>query len=852
MSLSDALLLDPHRDPREIWIALRKDGQRGRGTIDDPYNGSAISSTVHPTRVIQSLTASGTTASATTDGPHGFATGDLVTIGGVDIQLANVGNGNASDNDYVGTFAVNVPEPDTDTFTYTMPNPPHNSTAPVPSGGSIRCWRERELFDVVMRGVPENAVIHLGPGVFETKGRSEIQAAIDGWQPKSGQRFLGSSMGLTTLKLVNASGVGWRKYYAILATNVNGFEVADLTVDCNVDGQLSPLTNCAAIAVTSVARHVRIRRVRVINFGSNGPLGAPLEPDFAYSENFPIFVGGTDVVDVVYEDCVAEQPAPNVVWNSTILQAAGGYDGKVYYGRGLVLRNNYVNGQLVYGPRAYVESLAVDAGNVWKLTTKTPHGYKVPGNVSVQGVKVNGNTNNRFNGVFKIDQIVSDTELKYTVFDTDPDLGEVSGNPTVDADTIIGAPVSPHPVRIGAVSVAEDNQTFTIKTISPYPPHNLTVNNRTWIQGIELNGFDPGDPYPDDPLVPKTLPVNHADNPCNGLFRVINVISKTQFQYVAKQPIDDEVIAPDPDVENDAYTFSGEYMSIGAGHHFIGSAACTGAVQEGNRLLHGDKGAPWNDTASTLDLVARNNYYHDVNIGAYRNMGHEIVAKAASSLARDGLIATCNVGTQEHGLVLGQVVHITNTHFGGFPEPLPERFNGYHVVTELGVALDGTAFFKYQMTAVPTQDADTSPPPLFRPASQDGNLILENNVIELALGRLQGYWSNPSGIQFVISNEQIPYAFRQVLLRENVIRQIDGQADFSHFGIIVRNSEKLQVVDNVIDVGGGGVRFKRSVAPSFSSNVSPAGQLLRGYNEATGESQSELATKIEDALIFSL
>lgn len=38
-SLIDALLLDPYRDPREVWIALRSDGAKGSGTQSDPYSG---------------------------------------------------------------------------------------------------------------------------------------------------------------------------------------------------------------------------------------------------------------------------------------------------------------------------------------------------------------------------------------------------------------------------------------------------------------------------------------------------------------------------------------------------------------------------------------------------------------------------------------------------------------------------------------------------------------------------------------------------------------------------------------------------------------------------------------------
>src|SRR5689334_3046495 len=39
MSLSAALLAESYRDPHAIYIALRTDGQQGRGTIDDPYDG---------------------------------------------------------------------------------------------------------------------------------------------------------------------------------------------------------------------------------------------------------------------------------------------------------------------------------------------------------------------------------------------------------------------------------------------------------------------------------------------------------------------------------------------------------------------------------------------------------------------------------------------------------------------------------------------------------------------------------------------------------------------------------------------------------------------------------------------
>lgn len=64
-------------------------------------------------------------------------------------------------------------------------------------------------FDVLMHSLPANTAVHIGPGVFETRGSA-------GWQPKSGQRIVGSGMDVTVLRLVEAghpeSGVqgGWR------------------------------------------------------------------------------------------------------------------------------------------------------------------------------------------------------------------------------------------------------------------------------------------------------------------------------------------------------------------------------------------------------------------------------------------------------------------------------------------------------------------------------------------------------------------------------------------------------------------------------------------------------------------
>jgi hypothetical protein len=63
-------------------------------------------------------------------------------------------------------------------------------------------------FDAVMDSLPQNALIHVGPGTFETKGGSGNGHPFFGFQPKPGWRIVGSGMFQTTLKLVNAAGIG--------------------------------------------------------------------------------------------------------------------------------------------------------------------------------------------------------------------------------------------------------------------------------------------------------------------------------------------------------------------------------------------------------------------------------------------------------------------------------------------------------------------------------------------------------------------------------------------------------------------------------------------------------------------
>jgi hypothetical protein len=85
------------------------------------------------------------------------------------------------------------------------------TTDPEASSGECVCTRIIYRFDEVMRAAPANSVIHLGPGIFETRGLSSLHYAdfsqhllSMGYFPKNGQKVRGSGIDVTVLKLVHA------------------------------------------------------------------------------------------------------------------------------------------------------------------------------------------------------------------------------------------------------------------------------------------------------------------------------------------------------------------------------------------------------------------------------------------------------------------------------------------------------------------------------------------------------------------------------------------------------------------------------------------------------------------------
>ncbi len=185
MALVDAFLQDSFEF--NVWIAIRTDSASGTGTAQDPFNGATLSGPPIPVTLAISGSSPFDREAVVNTGSvrHGFESGDLVTISGVTGDDAELWNGT------FGIYGVSD-----FSFKYYMKKAPE----PFPPGNP-QCVQLNVLLDKVMRNIPANIRIHLGPGVFQTRG---FAAGDDrGWQPKTGQKIVGAGFDVTLLQLLN-------------------------------------------------------------------------------------------------------------------------------------------------------------------------------------------------------------------------------------------------------------------------------------------------------------------------------------------------------------------------------------------------------------------------------------------------------------------------------------------------------------------------------------------------------------------------------------------------------------------------------------------------------------------------
>jgi len=199
-----------------------------------------------------------------------------------------------------------------------------------------------DKLDKLLRGFPPAVRIHLAPGAYFTRGYWNGQTGTTvGWQPKPGWKMSGAGMFNTTLTIVdnNRSGLDTgREINMTVAVGadhdrpVAGFELSDLTIDCNLNGQPVKRVNCGAVALRGP--HAHLNRVRAINFGSLDSTECFVLASQAGLENAP-------ANHLTVEDCIVEQPAKASKGGGTtaiILASGTGVCG--------VVRGNYIEGNL--------------------------------------------------------------------------------------------------------------------------------------------------------------------------------------------------------------------------------------------------------------------------------------------------------------------------------------------------------------------------------------------------------------------------------------------------------------------------------------------------------------------------
>ncbi len=836
MSLVDALLLEPYRDPREIYIALRTDGLKGSGTIVDPYDGStrlglpvdaeitcerrefAVALLGHNLSVGNSVTIHGVKgpsearfnitaqvkrvlspahftlqASDSPNGPptippavqdypdviraalpgvpvsganpivrlywpiaivtvpsgHGLGVLDAVSIGGSSLPV-----------DYAGEYPILGPDvPAGNVFAYRLRFRPGADimTGTTPDHLDCTVTRISHRFDEVMRSVPLNSVIRVGPGTFETRGfasthvshASDFSQLFTGYILRAGQRLLGSGVGVTTLKLVLPHDEVTQTTAVSNPNSPNATyaEVFDLNIDCNASGHVAPYgvfpapVTCGAVELGG--RFMCIRRVRAINFCVQ-----------AMPECFALAMrpsaDGPATFNVL-EDCIVEQPGKNNTHETTLLNSNGGHRAS---GLSPIVRHNYAN-------CSYVQD--------------------------------------------------------------------------------DGSAVSRAYVAVQSITQQADKELFELITKQPH--HREAVNN------VHLNGVDATTPS------------------LNGAFPVVTKISETELIFK---------------VAGTTNSLTGIGVSkayLGVDYHGPLPGGGTGCVVEGNALFDCEHPI-YSDTGSTRDSVIRDNYFSDVgqavNFSYAGGPGSEDPRNAAS-LKRDASnhkVAILEFATA-HGLAVGQVVTIDGARIGN-PPTLDNPYNGNHRI--IAVSADGSGvvrFFRYEMKEIPNPNEDASNLFLigFRVRWQNPRHLFEGNCYDL-----YPYDQNspfPSygigtyaytGLPPFTVPASDPYIFPGVIIRENLIRLRDGAvgqaAGNGAFGWACRldNFENTLVENNVIDSRYPyPVHHLNSQGVTAFNNRTPAGTHMPIYNDTSGQGvlnsfrkEDSLEDKIENALIASL
>jgi hypothetical protein len=718
------------------------------------------------------------------------------------------------------------------------------------SAGSPYDASSPALFRDRMKSFQAKTIIHIGPGIFQVPAFDSDKAVNSPalvWQPKSGQRIVGAGMYVTTLKVVGAT---HQQHLSRAIGNdwwtpapededsrfLDGFEVSDLTIDCNMRGH--PWEKRVIIgAIGVMGRRTRIRRVRAIDFGSetHRPTGASWVECFVISacQAHPAF---PETKDCVIEDCLIERPSPNSTYDSSCLIFSSGEEpdgGYMAYHRFCTVRRCVVDCQ--YQDRPVAIAGIARSGSTATVLTKTPHGRSAGEWVVITGALVRDSEEDRpdpdypditpgnpFNGSFPIAAVLDERRFQYNLtLLTKEGLEEAPPDPTGEmwlgkySSPAIGIKRYPdefdryNPGEQPGVTVEDpgpgSNQwTVTIITEKPHlrlPGNNVNTDAITGVPAIQANLL-------------------------NGLFPIAAVLNPTKLTFL----LNESPGSPHEDQEAGA--------QIGASFVGITVDSGVGAVMEQNRVFNARLGV-YHDTWSTKDAVIRKNHLHAVFAGIYQAMGQVSRGDSNRQPTRD-LVSLTRGGTGDltatattslaHGLATGQAVAIAGAYIDEWPAPA-DTYNGVFEI----VSVPSPTSFSYVMKTAPSANADGSPLPMFGALWQVGQLVVERNAIDLVFHLFRRQAGPPYGIDVSGANLMGPYVFRQLCIRRNLLRNVDGAYDPSRLSQALRldSCQRTLVESNVVDLNVdpayAAIFHQFSRLPKYFNNQAPSGRLLQGY-----------------------
>ena len=751
MSLLDAILLEPYRDSKNVWIAFRTDGQKGSGTESDPWNGST-----------------------------------------------------------------------------------------------------QNLFDGLMRGFNDQSLdfmnIHIGPGTFETKGNAPYDGN-QGWEIRPGWKILGSGIDVTILKVVGAVDAN-RLIQAIGQKDFNTVahyaEVSDLTVDCNLPvGPGAP--NTAIAAVSLKGNHVRIRRVRAIHFGTYQffPFG---HPDHR-PECFVLSVGGQAAVlpeptDCIIEDCIVEHRAKlGGTNNITCLSNSSGEvprTGIMEYHRGCIIRNCYVDGAF--------EDATVDLGQqVFGCSPDGGSGAIAKGN-RISNVQV---------GMYHDTWSTRSVVMRHNHF-KNIYRGAIRQKITGSSD---------EKLKYGSSLVLGQAGGKNIAILTTFEPHGLEAEDTVEISGAVAVDF--------------TDNVERVSTLYNGSFEVLSNPAPTSnsFAYELKGQVpqhnafgafvfnkheEEEKLFgfilvrdnPDPQV---GFTYAKLTAKSPHGLSMSDKVDVTGAVMwDGSNYTTQN---PFNvSEADIIEIIDDFTFKYDMGSFPteepfpgilFQKPGQPPAASGfGTPIVRNGDLMTFTT-VYPHELLAGEGIKVDGVRADNETEGA--NYNGLFNIDSIGSGV-GPTELSYRLKNPPAGLPDPAGAPTFEALWQVGQLVFEDNVVEIA-ARPMGTPTPPVPLGVFIEGdiERVdPYSYRTVIIRNNWIRRVAGNLNTDPIGIQIKNTEAAVVEGNVVDVPLNWMRHHYVGTIKYLNNRNGSEEVISGFDLNKNKAVEGLEDRVRDALTLSL